>query len=176
MRKGKIVFDGLLILISVAIGIFIYFPKSIDSVLNRIKYPFEVGEILATQQIDENCIAVIYTNKEDSSKLQNAIIQKRGIFYNIVDVNGSLNIEKPRKLDSGELRANVLISWYNKSDKYVVIAVAYDEDIATISYQNQTLAQMNINGYHLFCGTGIGEYEVYELFDQKGNRLEHIKE
>ena len=28
----------------------------------------------------------------------------------------------------------------------------------------------------LFYGTGTGKYEVYELFDQEGNRLEHIKE
>lgn len=176
MRKGKIVFDGLLILISVAIGSFIYFPKSIDSVLNRIKYPFEVGEILTTQQINENLIVVIYNNKVDSSKLQNAIIQRTGIFYAIVEVNGSLNIEKPQKLDSGDLRTQILISWYNKSDKYVVMAVAYDEDVAAITYQNQELTQLDIKGYHLFYGTGIGEYEVYELFDQKGNRLEHIKE
>lgn len=35
---------------------------------------------------------------------------------------------------------------------------------------------LDINGYHLFYGTGTGKYEVYELFDQEGNRLEHIKE
>lgn len=43
-------------------------------------------------------------------------------------------------------------------------------------YQNQELTPLDINGYHLFYGTGTGKYEVYELFDQEGNRLEHIKE
>ena len=176
MKKRKILFISLLALLGVVIGFIIYFPKSIDSVLNRIKYPFEVGEILTTQQIDENLIVVIYTNKEDSSKLQNAIIQKTGIFYAVVEVNGSLNIEKPQKLDSGDLRTQLLISWYNKSDKYVVMAVAYDEDVAAITYRNQELTQLNINGYHLFYGNGTGKYEVPELFDKEGRRLERIKE
>ena len=121
MKKRKILFISLLALLGVVIGFIIYFPKSIDSVLNRIKYPFEVGEILTTQQIDENLIVVIYTNKEDSSKLQNAIIQKTGIFYAVVEVNGSLNIEKPQKLDSGDLRTQLLISWYNKRDRKSVV-------------------------------------------------------
>ena len=176
MKNRKVIFIGLFIVLSVVISSFIYFPKSIDTALNRIKYPFEVGEIVTSQQIDENLTVVIYTNKENNSKLQNAIIQKNGIFYSVVDMNGSLNIELPKKLDSGDLRAAVLISWYDKSDKYVVMAVAYDEDVAAITCRNQELTQLNINGYHLFYGNGTGKYEVHELFDQEGRRLEHIKE
>lgn len=63
MKNRKLIFIGLFIFLSVVIGSFIYFPKSIDTALNRIKYPFEVGEILTSQQIDENLIVVIYTNK-----------------------------------------------------------------------------------------------------------------
>ena len=176
MKNRKLIFIGLFIFLSVVIGSFIYFPKSIDTALNRIKYPFEVGEILTSQQIDENLIVVIYTNKNNNNELQNAIIQKNSIFYSVVEMNGSLNIEIPQKLDSGDLRTQVLVSWYDKSDKYVVMAVAYDEDVAAITYQNQELTPLDINGYHLFYGTGTGKYEVYELFDQEGNRLEHIKE
>ena len=163
MKNRKLIFIGLFIFLSVVIGSFIYFPKSIDTALNRIKYPFEVGEILTSQQIDENLIVVIYTNKNNNNELQNAIIQKNSIFYSVVEMNGSLNIEIPQKLDSGDLRTQVL-------------AVAYDEDVAAITYQNQELTPLDINGYHLFYGTGTGKYEVYELFDQEGNRLEHIKE
>lgn len=176
MKNRKLIFIGLFIFLSVVIGSFIYFPKSIDTALNRIKYPFEVGEILTSQQIDENLIVVIYTNKENSSQLQNAIIQKTGIFYSVVEMNGSLNIEMPKELDSGDLRTAELISWYDKSDKYVVMAVAYDEDVAAITYRNQELTQLNINGYHLFYGNGTGKYEVPELFDKEGRRLERIKE
>ena len=176
MKNRKLIFIGLFIFLSVVIGSFIYFPKSIDTALNRTKYPFEVGEILTSQQIDENLIVVIYTNKNNNNELQNAIIQKNSIFYSVVEMNGSLNIEIPQKLDSGDLRTQVLVSWYDKSDKYVVMAVAYDEDVAAITYQNQELTPLDINGYHLFYGTGTGKYEVYELFDQEGNRLEHIKE
>ena len=176
MKNRKLIFIGLFIFLSVVIGSFIYFPKSIDTALNRIKYPFEVGEILTSQQIDENLIVVIYTNKNNNNELQNAIIQKNSIFYSVVEMNGSLNIEIPQKLDSGDLRTQVLVSWYDKSDKYVVMAVAYDEDVAAITYQNQELTPLDINGYHLNYGTGTGKYEVYELFDQEGNRLEHIKE
>lgn len=157
------------------IGSFIYFPKSIDTALNRIKYPFEVGEILTSQQIDENLIVVIYTNKIIIMNSR-TLSYKKQYFYSVVEMNGSLNIEIPQKLDSGDLRTQVLVSWYDKSDKYVVMAVAYDEDVAAITYQNQELTPLDINGYHLFYGTGTGKYEVYELFDQEGNRLEHIKE
>lgn len=75
-ENRKLIFIGLFIFLSVVIGSFIYFPKSIDTALNRIKYPFEVGEILTSQQIDENLIVVIYTNKNNNNELQNAIIQK----------------------------------------------------------------------------------------------------
>ena len=93
MKNRKLIFIGLFIFLSVVIGSFIYFPKSIDTALNRIKYPFEVGEILTSQQIDENLIVVIYTNKNNNNELQNAIIQKNSIFYSVVEMNGSLNIE-----------------------------------------------------------------------------------
>lgn len=166
----------LIILFSAGIGFFIYFPKSIETALSRIEYPFEVGEILATQQIGENLTAVIYTNKEEKDNFQNAIVRKNSIFYDVIDRNGSLYMEKPKQLESGELRAQVLISWYDRSDKYVVMAVAYDEDVFTITHLNQELMQLNVNGYRLFWGYGIGEYELYELFDRNGNRLEHIKE
>lgn len=176
MKKRAIFLIVLIIIFGVGISFFMYFPKSIENALNRIKYPFEVGEILASQQIDENLTAVIYTNKEEKSNLQNAIVRKRGIFYDVIETNGSVHIEKPKQLESGQLRTQALISWYDKSDKYVVMAVAYDEDVAAITYQNQELTPLDINGYHLFYGTGTGKYEVYELFDQEGNRLEHIKE
>ena len=140
-------------------------------------YPFEVGEILASQQIDENLTAVIYTNKEEKSNLQNAIVRKRGIFYDVIETNGSVHIEKPKQLESGQLRTQVLISWYDKSDKYVIMAVAYDEDVSTITYLNQELIQLNVNGYRLFWGYGIGEYdEMLHMFDKNGNCLEQIKE
>lgn len=163
-------------LICVGIGLFIYLPKDVYTALGRIKHPFEVGEILTTQQIEENLTLAIYTNKEKNNELQNALIEKTGIFHKVIEMNGSLSIDKPKKLQSGDLRTQMLISWYDKSDKYVVMAVAYDEDVSGITYLNQELMQLNVNGYRLFYGYGIGEYEVYELFDENGNLLEHIKE
>jgi len=68
MKKRAIFLIVLIIIFGVGISFFMYFPKSIENALNRIKYPFEVGEILASQQIDENLTAVIYTNKEEKSK------------------------------------------------------------------------------------------------------------
>ena len=62
MKKRAIFLIVLIIIFGVGISFFMYFPKSIENALNRIKYPFEVGEILASQQIDENLTAVIYTN------------------------------------------------------------------------------------------------------------------
>ena len=178
MKKGKIFLAIPIMLIVVILSIALYFPKSIDTALNRIQYPFEVGEVLATMEIEENLTAVIYTNQQNDKHLQNALIQKTGIFYKVIDSNGSLTIEKPKMLKSGDQRAEILISWYDKSDKdkYIIMAVAYDKNVESISYRDQELQEININGYRLFYGYGRGEYEVYELFDKDGNRLEHIKE
>lgn len=70
MKKRAIFLIVLIIIFGVGISFFMYFPKSIENALNRIKYPFEVGEILASQQIDENLTAVIYEQrrKKQSSK------------------------------------------------------------------------------------------------------------
>lgn len=176
MKKGKMILAAPIVLVGVTICLVMYFPKNIDAALNRIKYPFEVGEVLAAREIEENLTAVIYTNQQNNTQLQNALIRKTGIFYRVVDMNGSLTVEKPEMLESGEPRANILISWYDKSDKYVVMAVAYDEDVESVTYLNQELEEINMNGYRLFYGYGSGAYEVYELFDKNGNRLEHIKE
>lgn len=94
MKKRAIFLIVLIIIFGVGISFFMYFPKSIENALNRIKYPFEVGEILASQQIDENLTAVIYTNKEEKSNLQNAIVRKRGIFYDVI-------VEMSRNVQSG---------------------------------------------------------------------------
>ena len=56
------------------------------------------------------------------------------------------------------------------------MAVAYDEDVSTITYLNQELIQLNVNGYRLFWGYGIGEYDEMDMFDKNGNCLEQIKE
>ena len=176
MKKRAIFLIVLIIIFGVGISFFMYFPKSIENALNRIKYPFEVGEILASQQIDENLTAVIYTNKEEKSNLQNAIVRKRGIFYDVIETNGSVHIEKPKQLESGQLRTQALISWYDKSDKYVIMAVAYDDDVSSIWYLYQDLIQLNLNGYRLFWGYGIGEYDEMHMFDNNGNCLEQIME
>ena len=145
MKKRAIFLIVLIIIFGVGISFFMYFPKSIENALNRIKYPFEV-------------------------------VRKRGIFYDVIETNGSVHIEKPKQLESGQLRTQVLISWYDKSDKYVIMAVAYDEDVSTITYLNQELIQLNVNGYRLFWGYGIGEYDEMHMFDKNGNCLEQIKE
>ncbi len=185
MKKRNIIYLVLIIFLGMGIGSFMYFPKNMEAALSRIKPPFEVGEVLATQQIGEDLTAVIYTNTEEKDRLQNAIVRKNGIFYDVIGTNGSIHIEKPKQLESGELRSQALISWYDKSDNYVIMAAAYDEDVSAITYQNQELIRLDVNGYRLFYGYGIGENEVYELLDKNevyelldknGNRLEHIKE
>ena len=80
MKKRAIFLIVLIIIFGVGISFFMYFPKSIENALNRIKYPFEVGEILASQQIDENLTAVIYTNKEEK-------IHKLDIFMKLEKIN-----------------------------------------------------------------------------------------
>ena len=36
--------------------------------------------------------------------------------------------------------------------------------------------EVNVNGYRLFWGYGIGEYDEMHMFDKNGNCLEQIKE
>ncbi len=69
----------------------------------------------------------------------------------------------------------MLTSWYDKSHKYVVMVVSYDQDVQNIVYQEQTLQQTVFNGYHIFYGYDIGKYQEYKLYDSAGNELEHIK-
>lgn len=176
MKKRAIIFIVLIIFLSAGISSFIYFPKSIETALSRIKYPFEVGDVFAMEAIDDDLTFVLYRNKTKDDRLQNALLRKQGPFYEVIEQNGSVNLEIPKQLKSGELRAEILISWYDKSDKYVIMAVARDEEVGTIIYRGQELMQLNVNGYRLFWGYGIGEYEMHELFDKDGNRLEHIKE
>ena len=84
--------------------------------------------------------------------------------------------------DIDELIAEQLITPFHATaadigKTYVIMAVAYDEDVSTITYLNQELIQLNVNGYRLFWGYGIGEYdEMLHMFDKNGNCLEQIKE
>ena len=176
MKKRTIILIVLIILVCTGISFFIYFPKSIESTLSRIKDPFEVGDVFAMEEIDDDLTFVLYRNKTKSDRLQNVLLRKQGPLYEVIENNGSVILERPKQLESKERRADILISWYDKSDKYVIMAVARDENVETILYRGQELMQLNVNGYRLFWGYGIGEYEVYELFDKNGNRLEHIKE
>ena len=114
MKKRAIFLIVLIIIFGVGISFFMYFPESIENALNRIKYPFEVGEILASQQIDENLTAVIYTNKEEKSNLQNAIVRKRGIFYDVIETNQSnlnrVNLE-PKYWFLGMIKVINMLLW-----------------------------------------------------------------
>ena len=173
MKKTKIIISALLVC---AVGYFLYLPKSIEAVLNRIEFPFEVGEIVAIQEIEENTTVVHYINKKQNQELQNVVIRKQGPFYREVDLNGSLIIEKPKTLELGDIRTQVHISWYDKSEKYVVMSVAYDEDVASVVYRDKELENIEFNGYNLFYGYGIGDYKVYKIYDVAGKELTQIKE
>lgn len=175
MNKKKIISLISSFCIVISVIMFLYLPKSIESVLKRLDYPFEVGEIVSTQQIDKNTSLAIFTNKEKSNELQNAIIRKNGLFYKLIDQNGSLTIEKTKNLESGSFRTQRLISWYDKSDKYVITIISYDEDVESITYQGQKTKRVDFNGYTLFYGYGIGVHEEIKLFDKNGNILENIK-
>lgn len=178
MGKRKAVFITLIIVLGVAIGYFIYLPKDINTVIERRKYPFAAGEILAAQQIEAGITSVIYTDRDRQEVLHNAVIKKNGIFYSVIETQGSLNLEMPTELKSGDLRMTLWLSRYDEKDfeKYVVMAAARDEDVAAVSCRGQELLPLNSNGYRLFYGFGTGEQAICEPYDKAGNPLEMYKE
>ncbi|MBE6024036.1 MAG: hypothetical protein E7231_12595 [Cellulosilyticum sp.] len=149
--------------------------KDINTVLRRIDYPFEVGEVVCIEEIEKNTTMVIYTNKRDIHKLQNVIIRKKGLFYNDIYLSGSLKILQPTELKSGSRRTGMLVFWYDKSDKYILMCVSYDKDVKTIKHKDQILISTQFKGYNIFWGLGNGRYEDYKLYDKEENELESIK-
>lgn len=176
MRKTKKWQMLFAVLLLASISFYVYIPKNIHTALKRIDGVFEVGEVLAVQPVEEDMTAVIYTNKERPKELQNALVHKKGTFYDVIELNGSLHMEKAGKLKQGLPRTNMLLSWYDNSDQCIIMVVAYDEDVADIVYRGEKLTSLNIDGYHLFYGFGSGKYEIYELYDKYGNLLENYKE
>lgn len=150
-------------------------PTSINDVLERAEDPFAVGEVLTQQVIDDHTTLVLYTNKDNPMELQNMVIRRTGPFYKRIDANGTLQLEKPKELESGDLRSRMLISWYQRdeSHKYVAMAVVLDDGVADVAYGSQMLEEVDIDGYRVFLGFGESENVDYHLFDENGDELDH---
>ena len=87
--------------------------------------------------------------------------------------------EKTTEVTQKEERIDTPISDFNKSQlcEYIIENAEYaTQKLSTITYLNQELIQLNVNGYRLFWGYGIGEYDEMHMFDKNGNCLEQIKE
>ena len=155
--------------------IFIFSHNSIDSALKRAKPPFEAGEVIFNLQLDDNLTVVFYRNLQDNSLLQNIIVQKYGPIYKAISHNGSLSLVKPKKLKTGELRSNMLCSWFDKKDqeKCIVMVVANDENIESVVMEGKSLSQVNFDGYKIFLGFVRTEGVIYSIFDGEGNELGH---
>lgn len=150
-------------------------PTSVEKVLERVESPFAVGTVLAQREIDDVTTLVLYQNKENPTELQNMVIRRTGPFYRRMDLNGTLLLEKPQELKTGELRSRLHISWYerNGSQKYVAMAVAFDEQVTGVSCCGQPMERIEAEGYQVFLGFGVGDEGVYQLFDANGEELGH---
>ena len=87
--------------------------------------------------------------------------------------------EKTTEVTQKEERIDTPISDFNKSQlcEYIIENAEYaTQKLSTITYLNQELIQLNVNGYRLSWGYGIGEYDEMHMFDKHGNCLEQIKE
>ena len=93
--------------------------------------------------------------------------------HNLFFIQALNRIGYPFKV--GKLKSQVLASWYDKSHKYVIMAVGYSEDVESMSYRDKPLSQISENGYHVFYGYSIGKNVVYKIYDTDGNELEHIQ-
>lgn len=175
MQKKKRIRFVIFIFLIAALVCFLLIPKSIHGALHGLRYPFEVGEVIATEEIYKNTTAVLCTNKQDTNYLQNAIIRKYGFFYKVIDKNGSIVLKQLEQLQSGEQRAECLASWYDKGEHYFVMSTAYDKEIDQIQYEGANLTPIFYKGYSIFFGWGTGHAIQYQLYDQNGNELEHIK-
>ncbi len=154
-------------------------PRSVDQVLETITAtPFAVGEEITRQAVGDDLTLVLYRNQDDERTLQSALIRRSGPFYRLVRCSGSLELEPMGKPKSGELRARMLISWYDRDEpeKCVVLAVARDQTVEGISYCGTPLETVEFNGCRVFFGIASGDYELYQLYDKDGTELAHYAE
>lgn len=97
MQKKKRIRLVIFIFLIAVLVCFLLIPKSIHVALHWLRYPFEVGEVIATEEIDQ------------------------------------------------------------------------------IQYEGVNLIPIFYKGYPIFFGYGTGHSMKYQLYDQNGNELEHIK-
>ena len=149
-------------------------PRSINDVLEKLDDPFVVGEVLTQLEIDDRTTVVFYTNKNNPEELQNSVIRRIGFFYKPIDNNGTLVLEKPHQLETGDLRSRMHISWYQKgSDKYVAMVVVYDKEVSSVVYGTQPLEKLDVDGLEVYLGFGESKDSEYHLLDADGKEMDH---
>ena len=167
---------GLLLLVLVLAGFLLTRPTSLEAALDRQPEPFRVGEILDQEPLDTGRTLVLYRNADDPDLLQNAVVEKRGPFYRVIDCNGNLPAVPPHALEQGDLRSQMQISWYDRGRAYVAMLVAFDEDVAAVTLEGQPLRRVPCEEYSFFLGSGSGDAQTYQLFDAAGRELGHYVE
>ena len=179
LKQRRLLVSVCSVLLTVALVLTIWFfrqPSSIDEVLKDITPPFAVGDVVTRQEVEDDLTLVLYRNQDDERNLQSALIRKRGPFYRLVRCSGSLELEPMGWPEPGELRSQMLISWYDRDalEKCVVLAVALDQQVDRMTYCGTPLEKVEFNGYRVFFGGASSEeYELYQLYDKDGNELGH---
>lgn len=170
MKKKRILVTAFLLVLAGLVIWFLYQPKNINTILERLDDPFKMEEIIITTEIEKDTTVTFYANLK-KKQLYNAIIRENSFFYTLVRLAGSVSLEQHSGIE--DLKAGVQISWYDKSDKYVIMAVIYDDEVATIQYRDERLQEVDFSGYRIAFGFGFGDYEEYKLYDKNGNLLDH---
>ena len=163
-----------LTLLVLAIGWLLRQPRSLEAALGDDQ-TFAAGQILVQSELGHDRTLVLYENKY-RQELQLGVLEKQGPFWRSLHRTGSLALAEAGPLEEGDLRANLMISWYDREhpERCVLAGIAYDEEVDRISYAGEDLQRADVSGLTLFYGTSEAEYEVYRLFDENGRELEHI--
>ena len=155
------------------------FSLSLEKAIQRLPEPFEVGDVLLTEEIEAGTFFVCSTNKNNPTLLQSAIIEKKGPLYRNRKLSGYLLLETPEALEPGDLRISLHTSFYTRQNpqKYIIMGVIRDDSVQTVVYQGQILKEMDYHGVRLCYGSGsvdtnLGNSGQYALYDANGNPLE----
>lgn len=175
------------VLLSSLVLWFLWQHRSVDVMLKTLSEDYEVGEVIYSEQIEEDVTCVLYIGKSNPKKLFNVLIHRVGCIYYILDVHGPLELIKPTWREKKTSKQLMQVSDYNKTHKkyegqeyldnpYVVMAVAIDEAVDKIVFNGRVLTPIKTEEYSVFFGAGDKLEGGCELYDKEGNRLMELRE
>ncbi|MEG0308550.1 MAG: hypothetical protein RR636_11435 [Clostridium sp.] len=176
VMKNNIIIVSIVLLILTPIVLFFYLPTTPEeAILKRRDEAFVLDTIIDEISIDKDYSVTLYINKK--GYLNSAVIEKILWFYIVDEFSGNISPIAPHELEIGDTRVSLISSFYDKGTKYISYGVIKDNSISKVVYNNEPLREIHFNDLRIVYGFGdeITFTAQYDLYDQEGNILKHIK-